>query len=475
VLLAPWDAAASRPTYGSSRWQRLPPQGTLQSLDWEDVSIVRDDLYIDSDAGAPDLGSGDAVEGAAAASELEVLPKPEPTEAEKEELRHELLPRRIGVRTLLAFYTLIYGIVLFIYVFFFRFRDPEKSGCAPLMRALALFFSRRPRLTPLFTNIVLYIGTDLYARIIEIPRVFSIRWTLSVALVCPFFNGFVLVRLYDFADTYLGDQRDFVSVTKRVAVMQVLHLGLYLPASCLLFPLLSEWCFRILVDATETCGTAAILNVHRSFQLAFNASCATWRTAYVNSWQLYFFSNFINFTVVHRWCPEFRSTWDTSVCLLWDMFDTVFHAATGFEGGVCAIGHILLAISPAGVVATPPTLDCATHSFWGLFVGFWVGIYLGIRWFIVNFFSNLKWLAWWIGLHIWRFFYGLWVFLWAVLSIIYDILFVLPGAVWNLVNGKPMVEVPQVTPGPATTAAPAAATVTVAAAAAPSNVTQPPS
>mmetsp|Transcript_27371 Transcript_27371/g.63165 ORF Transcript_27371/g.63165 Transcript_27371/m.63165 type:complete len:446 (-) Transcript_27371:50-1387(-) len=360
------------------------------------------------------------------------------TAAEKEEVAHELLPERLGLRTLCAFYTIIYGIVTSFYVFFFRIRDPEKSGCAPLMRSSALFFARHPHMTPMCTNAVLYALTDLYARFIEIPRVFDLRWTFSVAVVSPCFNGWLLVRLYDYADTKLGDQRDWVNLAKRVAIMQVLHLFCYLPLSCFLFPMLSEWIFRIIVDAMGTCGTAAILNMHKNLVLAFTASKATFLTAYMNSWQLYFFSNFLNFTFVHRWCPEFRSTWDTSLCLLWNMFDTTFHFVTGYEGGVCAIGHILLALSPAGVVALEAPLDCAVHSFWGLFVGFWVGLYLGIRWVLVTAFTTVAWVLGWILLQIWRVCRGIWIVIRTILWFIYDIVFVFPGAVWNVINGKPM-------------------------------------
>jgi len=360
------------------------------------------------------------------------------TAEEKEELAHELLPARLGVRTLCAFYSIIYGIVISCYVFFFRIRDPEKSGCAPMMRASAMFFARHPHMTPLCTNAVLYAATDLYARFIEIPRIFDFRWTFSVAAVSPLFNGWMLVRLYDYADTKLGDQRDLVNMARRVAIMQVLHLGFYLPLSCFYFPMLSEWLFRFIVDAMGTCGTAAILNLHKNLVLAFSASRVTFYGAYLNSVQLYFFSNFINFTFVHRWCPEFRSTWDTSLCLLWNVFDTAFHFVSGFEGGVCAIGHILLALSPAGVVALEAPLDCAVHSFWGLFVGFWVGLYLGIRWLLVTSFSAFMRLTGWILLQIWRVCRGIWFVIRTILWVLYDVFIVFPGAVWNLLNGKPM-------------------------------------
>jgi hypothetical protein len=135
---------------------------------------------------------------------------------------------------------------------------------------------------------------------------YDVKRTIAVASCAPIFNGGICLFFYRFIDNLFGTAPTLRTAFTKMMVCQFT----YMPFSAYLFLFLSKLFHRGLCgDSWSDMYSAARAN-----------SKGKVAEAYLSSWAIWPASDMVCFTVIQRWNPHFRTTWDSLMDLVWNVY-----------------------------------------------------------------------------------------------------------------------------------------------------------
>lgn len=179
--------------------------------------------------------------------------------------------------------------------------------------------------------------------------------TLAVAAASAVLHGGVLNELYIRLDARWGTPLDIASGVGRVLAMQAVFLFLWLPASALAFGAAAGFLYRTMSDETQRCTAAAFAGLPWHFAGSLELQGERWEHTVFTSSVFWLPSHAASYWFHQRWTPNFRTTWDGVVALLWNAY--LLTEATGSP----AVGPLLSGAAQS-IAKWPMFADCGTWS-----------------------------------------------------------------------------------------------------------------
>jgi len=333
------------------------------------------------------------------------------------------------------FYGILYTAALATFMCF-RYLQSVKVNCSWLMRQVAVTYWRWSRLAPICASCVLFMLADLLAQAAGTTEDHGhMCWKTSLLVSSALFNAVWHHVFYTWLDGKAEEGEGFRGQAKQMAIMQGLHLLVYLPIAVPFYIILTDFFNRTLHDAVTNCSISALAAIPRN--LGESTTLAAGQLASSYSWSLVFWpaSNLINFAVVQMWSPGFKSTWDGIVVVLWNAYILALHSVRATSDPM-AVGPMLAnrdALT-AELKKQAATVDCSKSSFYAIgsliVDGTWLvtkytveNAYFFSRWFCVTsktgtynlgcYIRSHIWNAWCVNCYIWR---KLYMLLWTVMS-----------------------------------------------------------
>jgi len=280
----------------------------------------------------------------------------------------------VWLQSMYRFYAILYSIALIVYIFM---RVMEclrvqilRMFFTRVLKQISTFYGSRPRLMPMAAAACLFgLGDALaqkstsYGGDWQASRSWNVHLTLGVAATSAVLHGGVLNELYSQLDARWGTPTDLSSGVGRVVVLQAVFLFVWLPILALVFGTVAGFLYRTTLDETMRCTAAAVAGIpwHLRSSLALHAD--HWRDTVVASSVFWPPSHAASYWFTQRWTPNFRTTWDGVVALLWNAY---LLAATTRETSPppAAVGPLLPAggVTRGVIAAWPAFADCGAWS-----------------------------------------------------------------------------------------------------------------
>jgi len=281
----------------------------------------------------------------------------------------------IGYLHVLIFYGLLYS-VAFILWLCFRYQQAFKVNVSRVMRQIAMFYWRNPRLTPIGASCVLYFLADIFGEVAgRQADQGGACWKIALILAAALYNGLWHSWFYRTLDTIFADGEDGIRHgIKRVILMSLAHLVLYLPVGVPFFLAVSDFFRRTFYDAESNCISSSVVAIPTNLGLSTTVAANLVATSYGWSavfWQL---SNVLNFTVVQMWSPPFKSTWDGIIVVLWNLYILAFPGEPVGVGPLLADRDVLTQ-EPAKQAAST---NCDHTSLYAVFLGIYGIVYYAL-------------------------------------------------------------------------------------------------
>eukprot|EP00419_Tripos_fusus_P020151 CAMPEP_0172741820 /NCGR_PEP_ID=MMETSP1074-20121228/128104_1 /TAXON_ID=2916 /ORGANISM="Ceratium fusus, Strain PA161109" /LENGTH=508 /DNA_ID=CAMNT_0013572223 /DNA_START=65 /DNA_END=1591 /DNA_ORIENTATION=- len=297
-----------------------------------------------------------------------------------------------------VFYAVFFSVFLLCWVVVRRWTAALQS-----LKAVAQLYARRPT-TSVMAVAALSGLADCMAQ--TLPAYWSVsvvkqgfwdwRCTVAVSGSSALVQGCFVAAVYERIDSRLGGAPasfTFSFATQKMLKQQLAFLGLCLPAVVLGLAMLSGFAYRSLVEAQDRCAAAAILAVPRNFVTSLVSAAKHWPRCYAASGIFWPPGQVINFILVQRWQPSFRTTWDAGMVFFWNTYLMVGCSLFQSCSEPPALGLVLSSHASESDPSVAPAADCSRVSIAALFEalrqlllysaqGLWQGLVyaLGMLW-----------------------------------------------------------------------------------------------
>eukprot|EP00933_Yihiella_yeosuensis_P020930 TRINITY_DN16697_c5_g1_i1.p1 TRINITY_DN16697_c5_g1~~TRINITY_DN16697_c5_g1_i1.p1 ORF type:complete len:619 (+),score=101.66 TRINITY_DN16697_c5_g1_i1:67-1923(+) len=288
-------------------------------------------------------------------------------------------PRHVfpQVKAVLIFFSGIYLVIGLGYLLCSKDAETRKL-CTGAMKSVATFFGRHPIVAPcaccfgLFSVAGALIGGSDGK--VSLPCLL-----LAVGLTSALLHGLLELRLYKHLDSRLGKLLlDPTSIVRRIVIMQIAFFCIFLPAYCILFPLLSSFVYRTLFDGSQHCGMAALIGAPVNLGHAVGSVAAGDLVGQFGSCCLFWpLGNVVSYTLIYRWDDDLRPSWNGVLILLWNSYSLALgcHETESLSfAGPPAMG-VLLGLNStsitSGAAERQPAVDCSRFSILAILTYWW--------------------------------------------------------------------------------------------------------
>jgi hypothetical protein len=202
---------------------------------------------------------------------------------------------------------------------------------------------------------------------------------------------------------YLDEQLGEATTLQALATRALILEAVFLLGLLVLVPLYSTtatFLYYTFADATQQCGAAAFMGVVGNVGNSLSLESPSWVGTISASGAFWPPGHLVTFVLLHRWQPDFRTSWDGLVAVSWNTFLMAYLSLGALEGTkdtcavpAAAIGPLLTALPPEPKEGREAAADCSRWSvaavlrrIWDTFVGILQAIcetiwkYLCIAW-----------------------------------------------------------------------------------------------